>query len=427
MRIHDYLLPSLSCRWFAILALLGTAVLWAEEEDSLQLRGSRGFDSPVPVNLLRNLVPMDFASSRSRPLLASPVRCDHPTVQHLLVKAEANSLLSVPLHLEGQVQGALQLLRGAGAPFSLEEAHLLRVFSLGVENLLENLQNDPLPKAYAFLDRVTGLFNRRYFEQQLERELDRARRHSEPASTLLVEVEGLDRVRTAHGRMAGEAALHEVARAMEQVCRKSDTLAYYHGDLLAVILPRTSKADMGLVAQRVFAALTGPFLTSLPGTAEVELTFSLSAATYPEDAFSPTTILEVCETGLGAARVQHHRRRFHQPAPDSMASDKDELLDPSRMGLLSQPLLEASHLLQLFARICLDSVPADRVSIMVREGEELVIQVAFGFHSQNEVMRTRRVRLDQNNVSSWVAQHKQPLLVRAKGDAGELPTLDSGA
>ncbi|HSH68426.1 MAG TPA: sensor domain-containing diguanylate cyclase, partial [Deferrisomatales bacterium] len=303
------------------------AILWAEEDEPLQLRASRGFDGPAPVPLLRELVPMATVASRSRPLLATPVRCDHPVVHQLLVKAEASSLLSVPLHLEGQVQGALQLLRGTGTPFSVEEAHLLRVFTLGVEVMLEDLQHSIQPKSYAFLDRVTGLFNRRYFEQQLERELDRARRHSEPASVLLVEVEGMDRVRSAHGHLAGEAALQEIARALERVCRKSDTLAYYHGDLLAVILPRTGKADMGLMAQRVFGALTGPFLTFLPGTAGVDLTFSLSAATYPEDAFSPTTMVEVCETGLGAARVQHHRRRFHQPAPDAPASDKDELLD----------------------------------------------------------------------------------------------------
>jgi len=403
-------------------------VLWSEDEDELmQLRCSRGFTGAVPVAALRDVAPTQASASHARPLLASPVRCTHVRVQNLLAATNASSLISLPLHIEGTARGALVLLRGAGAAYTPEQAHLLRVFSLSAEGLLENFLLGSQTKSYAFLDRATGLFNRRYFEQQLERELDRARRHSEPAAVLFVEVEGIGTLRTTHGHLAGEAALQEVARALEPACRKSDTLAHYHGDLLAVILPRTGKDSLAVVAQRVFAALQGPFLTALPGSPEVDLTFSLSAATYPEDAFSPTTLLELSEAGLGQARVQHQRLRFHQPPTIPLSAEQDEFLDPARMGLLSEPLLESSRLLKLFARICLDSVPADRVSIMVRDGEELVIEVAFGFQSQDEVLRTRRVRLDQANVSSWVAQRKQPLLVRAAGDSGDLPTLGGSA
>jgi HD-GYP domain-containing protein (c-di-GMP phosphodiesterase class II) len=78
-------------------------------------------------------------------------------------------------------------------------------------------------------------------------------------------------------------------------------------------------------------------------------------------------------------------------------------------------------LLNLFARFCLDAVPADRVSILVREEDTLVLQVALGFEGREEMVRTTRVPLSGTTVSSWVAQRRQPLLVREPEDAPECP------
>jgi HD-GYP domain-containing protein (c-di-GMP phosphodiesterase class II) len=96
-------------------------------------------------------------------------------------------------------------------------------------------------------------------------------------------------------------------------------------------------------------------------------------------------------------------------------------LDTARIGLFSEPLLAPSRLLRMFARLCLDTVPADRVSIMVREGDDLVIQVAFGFEDQEEIARTTRVPLTRGTISAWVAQNRQPLLVGDAGDHEGLP------
>jgi HD-GYP domain-containing protein (c-di-GMP phosphodiesterase class II) len=78
-------------------------------------------------------------------------------------------------------------------------------------------------------------------------------------------------------------------------------------------------------------------------------------------------------------------------------------------------------LLRLFTRLALDAVPADRVSVMVREGDDLVIQLAVGFNGQDEVVRTSRVPLSRRTISAWVAQHRRPLLVQSRTEAQDLP------
>ncbi|MHB8765808.1 MAG: HD domain-containing phosphohydrolase, partial [Deferrisomatales bacterium] len=83
-------------------------------------------------------------------------------------------------------------------------------------------------------------------------------------------------------------------------------------------------------------------------------------------------------------------------------------------------------LMRLFARLCLDTVPAHRVSIMVREDSDLVIQVAFGFEGQEELLRTTRVPLTERTVSAWVAQRREPLLVTTPEQLAGLP-LNEGS
>ena len=82
---------------------------------------------------------------------------------------------------------------------------------------------------------------------------------------------------------------------------------------------------------------------------------------------------------------------------------------------------EPGRLLNLFARLCLDTVPADRVSILVREEDSLVLQVALGFQGQDEIVRTTRLPLSGASVPSWVAHRREPLLVREPKDAPDCP------
>lgn len=88
---------------------------------------------------------------------------------------------------------------------------------------------------------------------------------------------------------------------------------------------------------------------------------------------------------------------------------------------MREPLTEPRRLLKLFARLCLEAVPADRVSVMVREGTDLVVRVAYGFGDHEEISGETRIPMTRRTISTWVAQRKEPLLVAAAGDMVGLP------
>ncbi len=390
---------------------------WRDDpREALQARESRGFDRGGPLAAYAERFLPEEARQRDRPFIISAERCPGSPVLAALEERGCSSLLSMPVYSGDRVQGILQLFREGTPGFRTEDAHLVRVFTLAFEGVFEAVADGDRKRELAYLDRGTGLFNRRYFEQQLEREMDRARRDSEAVSLLLLEIRGFEELRRRRGHAASEALLQEVSRAMGRVCRKSDTLARYTEDLFAAILPRTSKSSLGIVAQRIFEGLEGE--PSEDPRHAVE--FNLCAVAYPDDAFSPESALEAGREGLERARTLPGRHYFQFPSPAPQGRD-EEILDPDRTSPFREPALEVPALLRLFTRMALDVVPADRVSVMAREGDDLVIQVAVGFNGQEEVVRTARVPLNQRTISAWVAQHRRPLLVRSLADVQDLP------
>ena len=402
-------------------------LLWADEADGTQrVKGMRGSLDPAAREAVEELLGTEGPRRSGRPFMLS--RTEDPTHSSgaTLQKLEARCLLSVPVYVGEAVHGTIMLARATGADFEMEEAHLLRVFTLAFDGILEGLVQEHRGPDLSYLDRLTGLFNRRYFEQQLEREVDRARRHGEAVSVVTLRVESLAARQHERGHADADALLQQVARAMRRVVRKSDTLSRIAEDEFAAILPGTPKANLSIVAQRTFQALEHPTANGAGETAGAEAEFSLCAVNYPEDAFSPESVLDASREGLERAKTlpgKHYYYQFPSPAPQG---GDDAILDTARAGIMREPVHEPSGLLRLFTRLALDAVPADRVSVMIRDGEDLVIQVAVGFEGQDEIVRTTRVPLTRKTVSSWVAQTRKPLLVAGPDQYADLPLNGAG-
>lgn len=99
----------------------------------------------------------------------------------------------------------------------------------------------------ASLDPLTGVFNRRYLEDVLVRELPRTRRRQQPLSILLLDLDGFKRYNDMYGHLAGDRLLVEVATSLAGAVRAGDVIARYGGDEFVIVLPNTP----GETARRV--------------------------------------------------------------------------------------------------------------------------------------------------------------------------------
>ena len=113
-------------------------------------------------------------------------------------------------------------------------------------------------QAFAKTDSLTGLSNRRHFDERVRLELDRERRYGSALSLLLIDVDHLKQINDEHGHEAGDVALKRVARAVGASCRATDLAARWGGDEFTVLAPGTSAEEALALAQRIRETLRRP-------------------------------------------------------------------------------------------------------------------------------------------------------------------------
>ncbi|MBC7929070.1 MAG: sensor domain-containing diguanylate cyclase [Rubrivivax sp.] len=149
----------------------------------------------------------------------------------------------------------------------------------------------------ALTDSLTGCFNRRFFEIQLERDLHLATRMRQPVSLILLDIDHFKRVNDTHGHDAGDRALRIIADAIREEVRGVDTAVRYGGEEFAIILPQAGPEGALVVAERLRSRIER---TEVPGVGCI--TASLGVATFPLDASSRELLVTTADRALFQAK-----------------------------------------------------------------------------------------------------------------------------
>ncbi|HKJ94156.1 MAG TPA: GGDEF domain-containing protein [Gammaproteobacteria bacterium] len=133
-------------------------------------------------------------------------------------------------------------------------------------------------------DGLTGLFNRKAFDESLAREVKLSKRHREPLSLLMLDVNDFKRVNDVHGHRAGDAVLRRVAEVMRQGARESDLLFRYAGDEFVMLASHTDEDGAEHIARRIMQRLAGgPDESGDSADSSIDVTVSIGTATLRRD------------------------------------------------------------------------------------------------------------------------------------------------
>lgn len=152
----------------------------------------------------------------------------------------------------------------------------------------------------AVTDPLTGLFNRRRFEEAIAWECLRSSRSGKATSLLIVDVRGLKQVNDVSGHQVGDALLQAVASALRQSIRATDMAFRIGGDEFAVLLPETGSAGASLVAQALVDEAARHYVDA--GGKRIRPALTVGTAAFPDDGTSPHQVVAAADRALYRAR-----------------------------------------------------------------------------------------------------------------------------
>jgi diguanylate cyclase (GGDEF)-like protein len=188
----------------------------------------------------------------------------------------------------------------------MEDVRFLQTLSASMMAIIKNYQLYEMQKELATIDGMTGLYNHRYFQEALSREISRAERYDKPVSLVYLDIDHFKKFNDTHGHEAGDLVLVTLGNHLNAGTRKSDICCRFGGEEFVVILP---DAAIGVAIRRAenwrqtFAAQEIAF-----GEERLQATFSGGISSFPEDGETAEEVLRKADEALYRAKAEGRNR-----------------------------------------------------------------------------------------------------------------------
>lgn len=196
------------------------------------------------------------------------------------------------------LQGIIMLFNEPGLAFPADINYKNLNFLLDQSSLaFENAARYTTARNLLYVDELTGLFNYRYLEVAMDRELRRAERYGSSLAVIFLDLDLFKQVNDSHGHLSGSKVLREVGSLLRKSVRDVDTVIRYGGDEYTVILIETGMAGAAIVAERIRRTIEKHEFLGSEGL-NVKLTASLGYSCFPDDSKSKVELLELADQAM---------------------------------------------------------------------------------------------------------------------------------
>lgn len=231
------------------------------------------------------------------------------SLQHLRLSSQYNAegfseALLVPVYSQTTMFGMIVLLNNPSCALPEVEKHKKNILFLIEQSLhaLENAETFSKAKDLMFIDDVSGLYNHRYLDIALEREIKRAERYSSHLAVLFIDVDSFKQVNDAYGHLVGSRVLAEFGALIKKSVRDIDIVIRYGGDEYTAILVETICSAAALVSERIRKTVETHHFQGADGRT-IRLTCSIGYACCPDDTSSKDVLLEMADEAMYAGKT----------------------------------------------------------------------------------------------------------------------------
>ena len=289
----------------------GQCYLARASRDFLESRASFG----TPAIASSDAFPPDdcWALRRGQPhhnRAGGSVRCAH--LEHG-ASLGAISTLCIPLSAQGETLGMLHASGPVDGGEDDNDATIIELMGEQMALAIANLRLRETLRQQSLRDPLTGLFNRRYFEESLRREMLRCERRRLPLALLVLDIDHFKSFNDSQGHSAGDAVLAHVGRCVASLVRAEDMACRYGGEEFTIVMPETDAASGVARAEAIRRAVSQQTI-SHNGRTLGPVTVSIGVAAFPHDGVTPELLFEVADAALYQAKAEGRNRVLHAAA-----------------------------------------------------------------------------------------------------------------
>jgi diguanylate cyclase (GGDEF)-like protein len=212
--------------------------------------------------------------------------------------------LGYPVTISNQKTiGSLSFFKVDPVSFSEENIDFYRRITQEVSNILDKVFLYYQTREDTFRDHLTGVYNRRYFNQRLEMEVKRADRYNRDLSILMIDIDNFKQINDQFGHITGDKILKKLAVILGKNLRTSDILVRFGGEEFVALLPETNSHNAYMAAEKLRTSVEDYLYVPLKAKKNNQkVTISIGVSNYPQDADSTISLINQADQRLYLAK-----------------------------------------------------------------------------------------------------------------------------
>ena len=237
---------------------------------------------------------------------------DDPLCQHITAQNE-NQSYCIPLTAYGEIIGLLHILLNDGKDKDNNEVNstiienAVPLFAEQISLAISNLSLNDKLHDLAIHDPLTGLYNRQYLNEIMERELHRAKRNQAQFGVIMIDLDHFKKFNDSYGHAAGDLLLHEIGGLLHSYFRMEDFCCRFGGEEFLVLLPEMTVAGIKSRCEGLLHQISEINLV-YEGQPLGKVTGSLGAALFPDNGEDSHKLLKAADNALYAAKKEGRNR-----------------------------------------------------------------------------------------------------------------------
>ncbi len=283
----------------------GSIALFREDTGELVIETAKGFSADFLKTHCWKTRPEGMTAkiiSQVEPLIIGDTEKESVFNNPLALREGIRSLIAIPLIFDERIIGILYVDNFEPRTYSPSEIRLVSILANQAAVAINNAQMHEKVRWLAITDGLTEVYNHRFFQEELSKEVKRAERYGHSLSVIMMDIDYFKNYNDRFGHKKGDEVLKMMANLLTKYTRKSDLVARYGGDEFVVILPETTKEKALELADRMRIRIEKSNLAWIESANHMKLTISLGIAAYPTDATTAALLVDKVDGVLYKAK-----------------------------------------------------------------------------------------------------------------------------